>query len=493
MFHVTQPTNDPHALAFLRAKLDDLEARGLRRRTPEPEHGPSFCSNDYLGLASRLVSIDRAVEAPSDRTGGTISSVRAGAAQVIAEREEHAALKLTSAGADAARVIAGERERERERGEREEREERAALEFAGAGAARVAEREDAALELSSAGAGAARVIAGERGEREEHAALEISSTGAGAARLIAGEREEHAALERAFAAWLEVPSCLAFTSGYAANVGAISALVSPEDLVVSDVLNHASIIDGIRLSRARVVVTPHNDTAAIERALATRTEARAWVMVESYFSMDADGPDLGRLRALCDEHGAALYVDEAHALGVLGPGGRGRCAEAGIAADVLIGTLGKAFGSQGAIVAGSSILREWLWNRARSFVYSTGLSPSAAAAARLALEHTLRHPEARENVLTIAALLRRGLATISRRANVQVLGFGHVVPIVVGATERTLQIERALAQQGYRIPAIRPPTVPEGTARLRITLTSRHSTLDVDHLLTALARSLTLA
>src|SRR5262249_15413150 len=158
-------------------------------------------------------------------------------------------------------------------------------------------------------------------------------TGAGASRLIVGEHPAHGHLERALASWLDVEACLLFSSGYAANLGTIAALASPGDLIVSDVLNHASIIDGARLSHARVVVVGHNNADAVATALKDRAGGRAWVLVESYYSMDADGPDLGRLRTICDELGAALFVDEAHALGVLGPGGRGRCAEAGVVPD----------------------------------------------------------------------------------------------------------------------------------------------------------------
>lgn len=200
-------------------------------------------------------------------------------------------------------------------------------------------------------------------------------SGSGASRLIAGERAEHRELEQRLASWTGTEDALVFSSGYAANVGVLSALASPGDLIVSDALNHASIIDGSRLSRARIAVVPHLDVGAVRAALRTRETGRAWVVVESYYSMDADGPDLAQLRGACDEAGAALLVDEAHALGVLGPGGRGRCAEAGVRPDVLVGTLGKSLGSQGAFVAGRAVLKSWLWNRARSFVFSTGLSP----------------------------------------------------------------------------------------------------------------------
>ncbi len=300
-------------------------------------------------------------------------------------------------------------------------------------------------------------------------------SGAGASRLIAGEREEHRRAERAFAAFVGAEDALVFASGYAANVGAISALARPGDLVVSDALNHASLIDGARLSRARVAVVPHADVEAVASALADRPEARAWVLVESYYSMDADGPDLARLRATCDRYGAALVVDEAHALGVLGPGGRGRCAEAGVRPDVLVGTLGKAFGSQGAFVAGPAVLRDWLWNRARSFVFSTGLAPVSAAAAALALAVVVEHPELPAGVAARAAELRAGLDRVGGRP----IGFGHVVPILVGAPERAVRLSALLAERGLAVPAIRPPTVPEGTSRLRFTVTAAHSSEDI--------------
>ncbi|MCW5834426.1 MAG: 8-amino-7-oxononanoate synthase [Labilithrix sp.] len=311
------------------------------------------------------------------------------------------------------------------------------------------------------------------------------AVGSGASRLIAGERRAHAELEAAIAAWLEVPSCLVFTSGYAANVGAVSALAAPGDLVVSDALNHASLIDGARLSRARVVITPHNDLDAVSAALRGRKEARAWVVAESYYSMDADGPDLVGLRRVCDDHGAALYLDEAHALGMFGPRGRGLAAAAGVSPDVFVGTLGKAFGGQGAFVAGSHVLREWLWNRARSFVFSTGLSPAVAAAATRALVEVAGSPERRDKVHALATRMREGLAALDRRP----LGFGHVVPVVVGASGRAAALSSALASEGLIVPPIRPPTVPEGTARLRFTLTARHDASDVERALDACRRA----
>lgn len=314
--------------------------------------------------------------------------------------------------------------------------------------------------------------------------------GSGASRLIAGEDEAHAELEGAIASWLGVETSLLFSSGYAANVGMVSALAGPSDLVVSDALNHASLIDGARLSRARIAVTPHNDLEAVRAALASRTEQRAWVVVESYYSMDADGPDLAALRAVCNDHGAALVVDEAHALGVLGPAGLGRCAEAEVRPDVLVGTLGKSFGAQGAFVAGSHLLRDWLWNRARSFVFSTGLAPVVAEAALEALVVMEMRPELRTSTLARAAELRAGLAGMVRGTELRVLGFGHVVPLLVGDSTQALELARLVKAEGLDVPAIRPPTVPTGAARLRFTVTARHAPEDIAHAVRCVERAL---
>jgi 8-amino-7-oxononanoate synthase len=308
-------------------------------------------------------------------------------------------------------------------------------------------------------------------------------SGAGASRLVAGDRPVHVCLEEAAAALVGQAAALVFTSGYAANVGALSALAGPGDLIVSDTLNHASIIDGARLSRARVQVVPHLEAGAVEAALRTRTEARAFVVTESYFSMDADSPDLAALRSLCDRHGAALVVDEAHALGVLGPDGRGLCASAGIAPDVLIGTFGKAFGAGGAFVAGCPALVAWLWNRARSFVFSTGLSPVVAAAALRGIALAEAQPERRQRALAAASLLRQGLA----RHTVQPAGFGHIVPWLLGEPRKALRVAAGLQDRGLDVRAIRPPSVPDGTARIRLTVTAAHGAAEIERALEAVA------
>jgi 8-amino-7-oxononanoate synthase len=322
-----------------------------------------------------------------------------------------------------------------------------------------------------------------------HQAAPPEESGAGASRLVDGDRPIHARLEEAAAALVGQPSALVFTSGYAANVGLLSALAGPEDVVVSDALNHASIIDGARLSRARIEVVPHLDLAAMDRTLRNCAARRAFVVTESYFSMDADAPDLAALRAICDRHGAALLVDEAHALGVLGPEGRGLCVAAGVTADAVIGTFGKAFGAGGAFVAGCESLSRWLWNRARSFVFSTGLSPAVAAAALQGMRSAQQEPERRKRTEAAAAQLREGLVQL----DVHPLGFGHVVPWVLGDPRRALAMSRYLAERGFDVRAIRPPSVPRGTARLRLTVSASHTPQDIERLVSAVRGALTSA
>jgi 8-amino-7-oxononanoate synthase len=310
------------------------------------------------------------------------------------------------------------------------------------------------------------------------------ASGAGASRLVSGERREHLELEMAAASLAGLPSALAFSSGYAANVGLLSAIAGPGDLVVSDALNHASIIDGIRLSRCRTAVVPHLDLAATEAALRGRAGGRAFVVTESYFSMDADCPELGALRDLCDRHGAALVVDEAHALGVLGPGGRGLCAAAGVTPDALVGTFGKAFGAAGAFVAGCPSLVTWLWNRARTFVFSTGMSPVVAAAALAGIRAAHEEPHRRERVLAAAAQLRAGLSALG----IAPLGSGHIIPWVVGDARAAVELAGALQEAGVDARAIRPPSVAPGTARIRLTVTASHTPADIELALGAIAR-----
>jgi 8-amino-7-oxononanoate synthase len=314
---------------------------------------------------------------------------------------------------------------------------------------------------------------------------EHASAGAGASRLVSGEHLEHHRAEHTIASWLNTESALLFSSGYAANVGTLSALAQPGDVIISDALNHASIIDGCRLSGATVVVTPHNDADAIARALDHAHHARRrFVVTESYFSMDGDVPNLKRIRSLCDTFDAALIIDEAHALGTLGPAGRGIAASLGVQPDVLIGTLGKSIGLQGAFVAGPRTLRTWLWNRARSFVFSTGISPSLAAVISERILRIAQDDNARERLEKISRHLRTEIARILGPALMP--SQGPILPCFVGSPEVAVRISNRLRERGVLVQAIRPPTVPVGTSRLRITAHARLTDQEIDFFLAAL-------
>jgi len=320
-----------------------------------------------------------------------------------------------------------------------------------------------------------------------------ASAGAGASRLVCGDKSAHEHLEQNLAAWLELPSALVFASGYAANLGTIAALVQPGDVVFSDRANHASLIDGMRLAKGKVVTYAHNDlrdlASKLTRERSATTEpregtSRRWVVTESYFSMDADGPDLPALRALCDEMDAHLVLDEAHALGVFGPEGRGLAAAANIVPDVLLGTLGKSMGTQGAFAAGATELTRYLWNSARSFVFSTGISPALAAHADAQVNAVRDGHALRARLHANTEQLRSGMASIGCIIH----GHGPIVPWVIGDDARALAIASALLAQGFHAQAIRPPTVPAGSARLRVTTNAGHKPSDIDAFLDALKK-----
>jgi 8-amino-7-oxononanoate synthase len=318
---------------------------------------------------------------------------------------------------------------------------------------------------------------------------ETADPGAGASRLVQGTRPEHEALERELAEWVGCARALLFTSAYAANAGALAALAGEDSVLVSDELNHASIIDGCRLARGQVLVTPHLDLAAIDSALsAARMTPIRWVVTESYFSMDGDGPNLPALRAICDRHRAFLIVDEAHGLGVFGKGGAGRCAELGVRPDVLIGGLGKAVGSQGGFVAGSEPLRSYLWNRARTFVFSTAPSPLLCTSALEQVRVARTADPARARLHERVRLLRDRLAGLG--VPLAPGSFGPIVAIVAGDGERALVLARRLREDGILAQAIRPPTVPAGSARLRVTVTAHFEPADVERLAERIAAGL---
>jgi 8-amino-7-oxononanoate synthase len=322
--------------------------------------------------------------------------------------------------------------------------------------------------------------------RETLSAWPGVSAGSGASRLIHGTRDAHLELEQELASWVRLPAALLFSSGYAANAGLLAALTTSGAVVLSDVLNHASLIDGCRLGRATVRVLPHLDLEQLERELRRVSGRTTWVVTESYFSMDGDGPDLRKLRALCDEHGAGLVVDEAHALGVFGPEGAGRCAEAGVTPDILVGTLGKSVGAHGAFVAGSTSLRRFLWNRARSFVFSTAPSPALAKLAVLHVKQVRAADSLRAQLSARSLELREALR--AKRFDVPESSFGPIVPVILGGNALVQRAASGLSEQGILVQGIRPPTVPVGTARLRLTVTASMTASDVTRLVEALER-----
>jgi 8-amino-7-oxononanoate synthase len=323
--------------------------------------------------------------------------------------------------------------------------------------------------------------------------------GAAASRLISGDNPEHHALERDLADFFDAKTALVFSSGYAANTGAIPALVGRGDVIFSDALNHASLIDGCRLSRAAVHVYPHGDVAALRSLLAVHRSAhrRALVVTDGAFSMDGDRAPLDGLIPLAREFDAWTYVDDAHAAGVVGPEGRGTAESfaSDLRADVTVGTLGKAFGSGGAFVLGSAILHEYLLNKARSFVFSTGLPPAQAAAAREALSIARAEPWRRAKVAEHARALRAALQAALRARGIDaacVLGepASAIVPVMVGDSARVMAVGAALAALGFLVGAVRPPTVPAGGARLRIAVSAAHTSEQVNALAVAVADAL---
>lgn len=322
--------------------------------------------------------------------------------------------------------------------------------------------------------------------------LSQGGLGAGAARLISGDHPAHHALESALAALKGTARALLFPSGWAANAGALPALAGREDAIYADALNHASLIDGARLSRATVRVFPHGDLDALDGML--RDDAgrfrRRWLVVEGVYSMDGDLCPLDALVAIARAHGAFTYVDDAHATGVLGPEGRGSAAywNVGGAIDVTVGTLGKALGTAGAFVAGSAALCDLLLHRARSFVFTTGTPPALAAATVRALAVAHDEPWRRARVRAVAARLRAGLAAMGHAA--PGAPDGHVVPVPVGDPRATVAVGDALRARGYLVGAIRPPTVPPGSSRLRVSASAAHTDAQVDGLLAALAEAL---
>lgn len=313
-------------------------------------------------------------------------------------------------------------------------------------------------------------------DRVRRAAADAANQwGAGAtgSRLMGGSLDLHGDLESSLAEFKGSKAALVFPSGYHANMGMIPALAGPEDTIFLDRLAHASLVDGARLSKARVRVFRHNDAADLERVLRRGTGNR-WVLTESVFSMDGDRAPLKEITTVCQNQGAHLYVDEAHGTGVWGPEGRGWVNEQGVTdlVDVCMGTLSKAFGAHGGFVCGSVPLIQWAVNRARAFIYSTALAPAAVGAAQAALQIVQNEPERRKRLFDLSAKLWSGFG---------LAGEGPIVPFIVGENSRALSLSAALWDEGIFAPAVRFPTVPHGKARVRFSVTAAHEPSDIDH------------
>jgi glycine C-acetyltransferase/8-amino-7-oxononanoate synthase len=297
--------------------------------------------------------------------------------------------------------------------------------------------------------------------------------GAGASRLVSGTMTIHRRLEERLAGFKRREAALVFGSGYLANAGSVAALARPGDVIFSDELNHASIIDGCRLSRAEVFVYDHCDTEHLEWGIVQAEGRGALIVTESVFSMDGDVAPLQEVVEIAQRHRLRTLVDEAHATGALGPEGRGALAEAGLEdqVDLIVGTLGKALGSYGAFVACDRSMVRYLVNAARTFIFSTALPPPAVAAALAALSLLAERPHRVEKLLTNAAALKESLA----REGFDVAGCRtHIVPLVIGAPEQAMRTCESALSRGVFAQAIRPPTVPPMTSRLRLTVMATH-------------------
>ena len=319
----------------------------------------------------------------------------------------------------------------------------------------------------------------------------IHGWGAGASPLVTGWHAPHEALAADLAEFEEVEAVALFPTGFAANLGTIGALVGSSDAVYLDRLNHASLIDGARLSGASVRVFPHRDADRLDAILARerRRFRRVLIATDGVFSMDGDLAPLAELAEIADRHGAMLLIDEAHATGVIGPDGRGSAAACGLdsGSHVRVGTLSKALGSLGGFAAGSARVVRQIVNAARPLIYSTGLPPAAASAAREALRISRVEPWRRARVIGLGDRLRGecrvlGLAVVDST--------GPIVPLTIGDPTATLRLADALLEAGMLVPAIRPPTVPRGTSRLRVSLSASHRDEDLSTLMGAL-RSIT--
>jgi 8-amino-7-oxononanoate synthase len=321
-------------------------------------------------------------------------------------------------------------------------------------------------------------------------AIQRFGVGSGASRLLAGTQSPHVELEKQLAAFKGKPAAVVFSSGYAAHLGTLPALVGNKDWILCDKLNHASIIDAARLSGATLRIYPHGNLKKLRDLLvASKNVRRRLIVTETLFSMDGDFAPLADIVTLKEEFGAWLMIDEAHATGIFGKHRRGVAEMVGVEdqVEVTMGTLSKALGTLGGYVVGSQALIDTLVNRARSFVYSTAPPAAVCAAARAALAILIQEPEHADRLLKNARFLRDGLhATQENRAVTP----SPILPFLVGESKQALELSRKLFSAGFFVPAIRPPTVPRGTARLRVTVSAAHRQEDLENLLETLNSTL---
>jgi 8-amino-7-oxononanoate synthase len=314
--------------------------------------------------------------------------------------------------------------------------------------------------------------------------------GARASHLITGHQAEHAALEHEIAAFTGRERAIVFSTGYMANLGLVRAIAGRNAAVYGDELNHASLIDGGRLSGARLHRYPHGDAAALDQQLARQESGAALVLTDGVFSMDGDLAPLPALAAACAVRGAFLAVDDAHGLGVTGATGRGSLEHFGLSpaqVPALVGTFGKAFGTSGAFIAGSKDLIETLIQRARTYIYTTALPPAVAAATRAALAVSIAEPWRRLRVLALASRFRELALAAGIRLGASLTP---IQPILLGSAGMSVRASDMLLERGFFVAAIRPPTVPAGTSRLRVTLSAAHRDADIEDLVATLAEAL---
>lgn len=324
-------------------------------------------------------------------------------------------------------------------------------------------------------------------------AVEKYGTSSAASRLISGNMELHLNLEEELASFKGAEAALLFNSGYVANIGAITSLVGKGDLVFSDELCHASIVDGCRLSRATIYVYPHCDVSALESMLKRAVpSSKKLIITESLFSMDGDFAPLREVAELARKFEAWLMVDEAHAFGVFGPGGRGLVNQYGLAeaVDIQMATLGKAFGSFGAFVACAKATRDYLINKSRPFIYSTSLPPAAIAASEAAIGLVERSDDLRQRLLLNSDFFRRRLSELGIDT---LKSSSQVVPLLAGDAARAMEVSSAMLERGVYAQGIRPPTVPQGKSRIRCSITAAHTAEDLEYSIEAIKSAFTLS